>query len=301
MLCLVQTIPEVLQAFGGVATLGQLTGAVSRREVERALREGSLIRDRRNRYVSPQTASGRRVAHELTATLSHESAALHHGWPVRFEPERPHVTIRRKRRLSVSDRRQAVSHYRDLSADAVRRGVTTPVQTVVDCARDLPFPSALTVIDSALRQRGVDHADVCEAVAVLHPRARGRARAQRVVDAATARSAGPLESVLRAEVMDLKGFCFEPQVQLADVGLFATVDLADRARKVALEAEGYAFHGGRQEFRRDCARYDELVVHGWTVFRFAWEHAMLQPDYVRWCLEAWSAREQGRPVPKPPR
>lgn len=297
----VQTIPELLQAVGGVATFGQLTGFLSRREIERALREGSLVRDRRNRYVSPGTATGRRVAHELTAALSHESAALHHGWPVRFEPERPHVTVRHKRRLSVSDQQQTVCHYRDLAPESIHRGVTTPVQTVVDCARDLPFPSALTVMDSALRQEAVDHDDVREAVAMLPPRARGRARAQRVVEAATERSAGPLESVLRAEVMDLSEFSFEPQVQLADVGLFATVDLADRVRKVVLEAEGYAFHSGRREFKRDCARYDELVVHGWTVFRFAWEHAMLQPAYVRWCLEAWSAVEQGRGVPKPPR
>lgn len=296
----VQTMSELLEALGGVATYRELASAMSRSAIERALATGKLVRQRRDRYVSPRTATGRRIAHELTATLSHESAALHHGWPVRFEPERPQVIIRRKRRLSAADQRRADCHYRDLDPDDVERGVTTPVRTVLDCARDLSFPSALTVADSALRQRAVDQTELRAALAALPARLPGRARAERVIDAASPRAAGPLESALRAEVMDVRGFCFEPQVQIAEIGLFATVDLADRDQKVALEAEGYAFHGGRREFRRDCARYDELVVYGWRVFRFAWEHVMLRPAYVRWCLEAWTAVEEGQPVPRPP-
>ncbi len=31
---------------------------------------------------------------------------------------------------------------------------------------------------------------------------------------------------------------------------------------------------------RDCRRYDELVRLGWRVLRFAWEHVMLEPDWV---------------------
>lgn len=296
----VQTISEVLVALGGVATYSELARAMSRSAIERALAAGELVRDRRDRYVSPRTATGRRIAHELTATLSHESAALHHGWPVRFEPERPRVIVRRKRRLSTADQRRVDCHYRDLEPQDVERGVTTPVRTVLDCARDLSFPSALVVADSALRQGAVDQIELRAALAALPARLPGRARAERVIDAASPQAAGPLESVLRAEVMDVRGFCFEPQVQIAEIGLFATVDLADRGQKVALEAEGYAFHGGRREFRRDCARYDELVVYGWRVFRFAWEHVMLRPAYVRWCLEAWTAVEEGQPVPRPP-
>lgn len=292
---------EVLTSLGGVATLADLRRALTRGQIERALRDKELIRARRDRYVSGATANGLALAHELTAVLSHESAALHHGWPVRLEPERPHVLVRPKRRLQVKDSRLVAAHYRELSEAEVSHGVTTQVRTVLDCARDLPIVNGHVVADSAaLRAGAVDHDDLRRAVRDLPPRARGRARALRVVDAATPRAANALESALRAEVMDLPGFTFEPQVQIADVGLFATVDLADRHREVALEAEGYAFHGGRQEFRRDCRRYDELVVHGWQVFRFAWEHVMLEPAFVRWSLQAWAARQEGRRIPRPP-
>lgn len=296
----VSPVLHLLTSLGGVATLAELRRTLTRSQIDRALRDEELIRARRDRYVSRATASGLALAHQLTAVLSHESAALHHGWPVRLEPEKPHVVLRAKRRLRVADGPLVTAHYRELSADEVRRGVTTPIRTVLDCARDLPLADGLVVADSALRTGAVDHDDLLRAVRALPPRARGKARARRVIDAATSRAANALESALRAEVMDLRGFRFEPQVQIADVGLFATVDLADRERMVALEAEGYETHGTRQAFRRDCRRYDELVAYGWSVFRFAWEHVILEPAFVRWSLQAWAARQAGSRIPTPP-
>lgn len=296
----VSPVLPLLTSLGGVATLADLRRTLTRSRIDRALRDKELIRARRDRYVSAATANGLALAHQLTAVLSHESAALHHGWPVRLEPEKPHVVVRTKRRLKVEDRRLVTAHYRELSADEVRLGATTPIRTVLDCARDLPPANALVVADSALRAGVVDHDDLRRAAQALPARARGKRRALRVIDAATPRAANALESALRAEVMELRGFCFEPQVQIADVGLFATVDLADRDRMVVLEAEGYETHGTRQAFRRDCRRYDELVAYGWRVFRFAWEHVMFEPAFVRWSLQAWAARQDGSRIPKPP-
>src|SRR5699024_10156357 len=122
-----------------------------------------------------------------------------------------------KRRLSAADQRRTQCRYRDLAPDDVDRGVTTPVRTVLDCARDLPFPSALTVADSALRQRAVDRSDLQAAVAALPARFPGRARAKRVIDAASPQAAGPLESVLPPEVMCVPRYCSEAQVQLVEI------------------------------------------------------------------------------------
>lgn len=38
---------------------------------------------------------------------------------------------------------------------------------------------------------------------------------------------------------------------------------------------------GRRALKHDCERYTGLVIRGWTVVRFAWEHGMYEQDYVR--------------------
>jgi very-short-patch-repair endonuclease len=60
----------------------------------------------------------------------------------------------------------------------------------------------------------------------------------------------------------------------------ARVDLGDPKRKIALEADSFAFHGSRAALERDCRRYDELTLAGWMVLRFAWEHVMFEADWV---------------------
>jgi very-short-patch-repair endonuclease len=59
------------------------------------------------------------------------------------------------------------------------------------------------------------------------------------------------------------------------------VDLGDPRCRVALEADSFEHHGTRRALRDDCRRYDELVRVGWTVLRFAWEHVVLDPAWVR--------------------
>jgi very-short-patch-repair endonuclease len=73
---------------------------------------------------------------------------------------------------------------------------------------------------------------------------------------------------------------FEPKVVIAEDGLRVRVDLADRARRIVLEADSFEHHGHRSALARDCRRYDELTVRGWRVLRFAWEHVMFEPAWV---------------------
>ncbi|MGB3258070.1 MAG: DUF559 domain-containing protein [Ornithinimicrobium sp.] len=287
-----------VQALGGIATFAELRSTVSRREIERALARDEISKDRRGRYVLASTPQHLRVAHELSAVLSHESAALHYGWKVKSAPELPVVTVRHSRRLSAQDRTRCSAHYSNLPASYVHQGVTTPTRTVLDCARLLPFDRALVVADSALRAGDVARDRLRTDAAQL--RGRGAARARAVAHEASYVSANPLESVLRAIALGVSGYSFVPQLRIWDHGLYATVDLGDRGLKVALEAEGFAFHGGRKEFRRDCRRYDELMAWGWTVFRFAWEHVMLDPDFVVWTLDSWLRTRRGHAVVPPP-
>lgn len=295
------SVDHALECLGGVATLAELTGVTSPARVRRALREGEVARDRRGRYVLAATSSHLRTAHEITSVLSHESAAVHHGWKVKMVPELPVVTVRRKRHLRPEDRARCTPHFRDLPADGIHQGVTTPTQTALDCARDLPLDRALAVADSALRAKDITLGALQEAASTLH--GRGAARARRVAHHASYVAANPMESVLRAIALGVPGFAFVPQLRVWDSGLYATVDLGDEQLKVLLEADGFAYHSARREFRRDCRRYDELVAWGWTVFRFTWEQIMLEPDFVRWCLTSLLASRRGErvtPAPRPP-
>jgi Protein of unknown function (DUF559) len=73
----------------------------------------------------------------------------------------------------------------------------------------------------------------------------------------------------------------------------AEVDRALRpgevVRRIVLEADSFAWHGDRSALRWDARRYDNLVVRGWLVLRFAWEDVMHDQDYVRHTLQAISA------------
>jgi hypothetical protein len=124
---------------------------------------------------------------------------------------RPAV-VDRARNRKVDDDTQARVHmvYADLGAAEIRDGVTSPVRTVIDCARRLLFAEALAVADSALRAGDVTQEELRSAASRV--RGRGARQCRRVADAADARAAKPFESVLRALVLEFPGLSVVPQV-----------------------------------------------------------------------------------------
>ena len=269
-------VVEVVAALGGTATRAQLTG-VRRGELEAAVEHGAVLRLARGVYALPDAPAAVRAAAALRGVVSHTSAAQHWSLDLVAVPERPHVTVARNR--SGLDGGAAVHlHWADLRASDVQSGATSPLRTVVDCSRTLPFTQALAVADSALR-RGLLTADV------LLDRARategaGRDAVMDVARAADGRAANAFESALRAVVLGAGVTGFRPQVLLRGRGFVARVDLGDPRRRIALEADSFAWHGDRAALARDCRRYDELVARGWLVLRFAWEHVMFEQEWV---------------------
>lgn len=276
-------VPEVLTRLGGVATRAELLGAVTSRELRAAVAAGSVLRPRRGRYVSPDTECARRVAHELSAVVSHRSAALAHGWKVKTTPDRPELTVPRGRKLTAGAKKAAVFRTGVLTRAERADGVTSPLTTVLACARALPFDEALAVADSALRSGAVRNRDLADLAAeVVGP---GRPRVLRVLCNASAKAANPFESVLRALSLDVPGLDLRPQVrlQVAD-GVIVVPDLVDRARRIVVEADSHEFHTKRAQLVADCWRYAELGLAGWRVHRFSWEQAMFEQDWVRWVM-----------------
>lgn len=48
------------------------------------------------------------------------------------------------------------------------------------------------------------------------------------------------------------------------------LDIAFPELCLAIEVDGFAFHGGRETWERDMRRANELVCAGWTLLRFCW-------------------------------
>jgi very-short-patch-repair endonuclease len=253
------------------------------------VKRGRLLRLARGRYAVPTAAEARAAGERLTSVVCLRSAAAHHGWELKVQPACPELLVRRGRKLTDEQRIGVVVHWANLAEDQVRDGVTTPLRTVLDCARLLPFDEALAIADSALRSGSVTRDDL-DGVDV---RGAGAAAVRRVLLHADGRAANPFESVLRALCIEV-GLQVEPQA-LVDLGTGQVrPDLVCHVLRLVLEADSWTFHASRKAHRRDCARYNLLVLRGWRVLRFTWEQVMHDQAYVRWVL-AELVRPVGRP------
>jgi very-short-patch-repair endonuclease len=274
-------VERALERLGGASEAWILCRLTSRARVRVALARGRIVRDARGRYALPGADHAMRKANELSGVLCLDSAARHRGWLLKRQPQCPSVAVLRKRKMSP-DRRVGVKVvYVDLADDDIDGYATAPVRTVMDCASRLPFDETLAIADSALRCGEVTREQLIRGAERMP--ARYRARCLRVARAADGRADNPFESVLRAIALDVPGLHVQPQISIDGVG---RPDLADLRLRLVIEAESFEFHGKRLRLKRDCERYNALVVDGWLVVRFAWEHVMFQPEYVSDVLRA---------------
>lgn len=278
-----------LERLGGTASVRELLRLTTRRQLRSAVRRGRIEQRTRGRYALPTATDARKAAAGLTAVVCLRSAAAHHGWELKTQPPKPEVMVRRGRKLAVETRAGLAVHWANLADDQVEHGVTTPLRTIIDCARILPFDEALAIADSALRSGAVTRADL-DAIDV---RGAGADAVRRVLAHADQRAANPFESVLRALCIEA-GLAVEPQATV-DLGTGEVrPDLVCHVLRLVLEADSWTFHATRKAHRRDCARYNLLVLRGWRVLRFTWEQVMHDQAYVRWVL-AELTRSVGRP------
>lgn len=63
------------------------------------------------------------------------------------------------------------------------------------------------------------------------------------------------------------------------------VDVLFRSRRLVLEIDGWAFHGGRQAFEDDRVRRNHLVLAGYTVLNVTWRQLESQPAWVLQCVQ----------------
>jgi very-short-patch-repair endonuclease len=270
---------------GGACERAALLELYERSEVDAALRHGTLIRTGRGRYAVPTSPDFVLRASSFGGVLSHRSAAQHWGWAQKAVPSRPDVTVAWKRKLPVGAREVIAPHWSDLPDDDVLGLVTTPRRTLVDCMRNLPLDESLPIVDSAIRADDFTPQQVRELADLT--RGRGRKRIRDVAALATGKPANAFESVLYAQASLIPGLRVRPQVPVtvAD-GRILHPDLADQQKRIAVEAEGFQWHGNPAQLTRDCLRYNALTLAGWVVIRFSWILVMNDPTYVQRVLIA---------------
>ena len=268
------TPAEVLVAAGGILSGTALRAATSPKKVRGALGRGEVVRLGPNRFGLPNLSEAVRAAAAVSGVLSHTSAAAWHGWEVPLPLDRPHIAVPRGRKIRHIGRVHLHRLRVIASADTI---ATDPEQTVVDCARDLPFPIALSVADSALRH-GIEPARLESAAAAV--RGAGAARVRRVVGHADLRAANPFESSLRALALEA-GLEVQPQYPIRVRDHVLHPDLVDPARRLVLEADSFSHHADPSAFAQDCYRYNDLVVRGWRVLRFPWTAVVSEPWLAR--------------------
>jgi very-short-patch-repair endonuclease len=277
-------VVQHMYRLGGVADRATIIALTSRKEFDRAVRTGEVVRDGYGRYAVPVADQALRAANALSAVVSHRSAALHHGWELKTVPALPELTAPKGRTFSPALRAGIDLHRTDLGPDDVEGRTTSIARTLVDCMRSLPFDEALAVADSALRHESISpSALLALAAGVQGPGAR---QCRRVAREASGDAANPFESVLRAISLDVPGICLVPQLEIRAPSFSVQPDLVDRQHRIVAEADSFAWHGDRQALRADCQRYTNLVVRGWIVVRYSWEDVMHDPAYVRRTLIA---------------
>ncbi|MEU0095794.1 DUF559 domain-containing protein [Kribbella sp. NPDC006257] len=271
-----ESVGTVLARKGGRATYGELAAATSRRRVTAALTSGAIERAARGVYVRPGMSADHRVAIAYDGVLSHTSAAEHWKLPLLAAPILPHVTVPPNRHKRSGP--AAVLHWAAIDPEDLAVRTTSLIRTVMDCARTLPFAEGLAIADSSLTKGTITRSDLIAAAARM--RGPGTPKVRRVAAAANAWSASFLESILRALLLEAGIEGFEVQVVVVNGSFQAQVDLGHRELRIAIEADGYEFHGGRRDFAADCRRYDELVAAGWLVLRFTYEQVLSNPEWV---------------------
>jgi very-short-patch-repair endonuclease len=215
-------------------------------------------------------------------------------------PAVPRLTVPRRvpgpggggRRAGVLSRR---SWLGSAEIRQTRGGIrlTSPMRTVLDCARELDRPWGLAIADAAVDRFALDPTRLVDA-AGARPPTRGISSVLWVAQHARSAVESPLESLARAAIM-LSG-APEPQIQAwvqTDAGPFR-VDLLDAAHRLVTEADGRLKYVTPDDLWREKRREDAIRRAGYGVMRFTMaEHH--RP--VTWLSAYHRALAAARPQP----
>lgn len=204
------------------------------------------------------------------AAVSHRAAAA--LWRLDGLPDTPLPEITSPRRLTSPE---VLTHRGQLTRREVTRlgaiTVTDPARTLLDLGSVVPVLVVRTALDDALR-RGLTTA------ARLQRRLRDHGNHGRsgwgvlrrlIIEEPVA------ESVLERRLLRVLREARLPRPVTQHPiregrRIIARLDFAYPEARLAIEAEGWRYHGGPEAFHRDLARRNRLTRAGWTVLHATW-------------------------------
>ncbi|MCZ7527271.1 MAG: DUF559 domain-containing protein [Acidimicrobiia bacterium] len=159
--------------------------------------------------------------------------------------------------------------------------VTTVARTLLDLGGVVSSYWLEAALEDALRRGLVTIAELVARVDDLGVRGRpGVAAVRRVIEERG--DAAPLESALEVRVWRLLRLSGLPlprrQYPVEAGGASYRLDFAWPHERVAVEADGYAVHGGREAFQSDRVRLTALAGAGWRVLHVTWEDCSRRPE-----------------------
>lgn len=306
---ILKLVREIALSQHGLITRQQaIEAGLSPRAVDRRLEFGEWVRIFPGIYRIAGAAS---VYQDLKATclwvgeravVSHRSAANLLEL-LGFEAKIVEITTDRPRTPPSSE---VILHHTSLmpKKDLARlRGftVTSVARTLIDLGAVVGEEQVEIALDDALSRGLVSMATLENRVGEFA--GRGRRGVAVVRKLLTSRTGGQVtKSILETKLVRVirNGRLPEPtrqfEVLLPD-GRPAWIDLSYPESMLAIEADGFKFHGGKKVFQHDVTRRNLLMLLGWTVISFTWDDVVKRPDYVistiRWFLSALATNRVG--------
>lgn len=302
-----EIISAVLGAGQGVTSGSQLLGrGVTRREVERAVGAGELVRIRRNCLVDGRLWRGARSweRHALRAravvvglgtqrpvALTHHSALAVMGIALHGVDDRVHLAHvgggRGRTDTGVASHRPLAQGL-TVEHDGLR--LARPAVACLQVAAEFGGEAALVSADDALRRRLVRHEDLSAAMAEVRPGRWSREPAK-MMALADSRVESAAESRARWAFQVLGFRQPTPQVEIRgpDGALVGRVDFLYEDLRLVIEIDGMGKYEDAGDLRAEKLREDRLRALGYEVVRLTWED-LSDPLVVRRKVLAGVAR-----------
>jgi very-short-patch-repair endonuclease len=275
---------------GGVVTVQEAIAlGLPRSTISRRVDDGIFVRIGRGVLALPGASTRsdlalRAAARSLGAIVSHESAALVHGFePIRVE--KPSVTVTHRGTHGLPGVR--VHQSTDLLPDHVTTvgelRTTIPTRTVIDLAKVLGRRRLERVVDNALAAGIVGIDDLATLfTAIRRPGKPGVRNLAAILEPR-------LGDELAASETELEAILFNA---LVDAGLpppekqfrapwlkpvRGRVDLAYGVPQIVIEADSRRWHTLFDAFEADRRRDNAAMLAGWVVLRYTWRMISEEP------------------------
>ena len=268
-----QNLEVFLRIHHGAARYGTLTANGFRRaELERAVRDGIVVRPGRGTYAMPDAPADVVFAAVNGVSLTCISAARVLGWWMLGEEsslgsgdsaDECTVHIAADRHCNLP---RAVTHRGPRTA---KRLIAAPRAIISTAFRCLPPLQALLIAECAVARNQVGLRSLEQSF--TGPKDWPVRQLLRTIGP---RTASPLEVCARFHLQS-SGLKVEREVQIPGVG---RVDFLVEGRLI-LEIDGYEFHSSRQHYRADRERWNAATALGWHTLRVTAEMVLYHPEH----------------------